>query len=167
MDGCGARLTEFSARTDQGRDVLREARTEEARKASTEGADLQQRFADTLGQRLAELTQRNEQRIGEMRTTLESQPQKLQADNASKLEQMRATVDEKLQSTLNTRLDASFKLVSERLEAVQRGLGEMQQLAVGVGDLKRVLGNVKTRGTFGEDRRRGGWGRRVAYGMNH
>src|SRR5690606_41810395 len=57
---------------------------------------------------------------------------------------------EKLQSTLNTRLDASFKLVSERLEAVQRGLGEMQQLAVGVGDLKRVLGNVKTRGTFGE-----------------
>src|SRR3546814_10696074 len=76
-----------------------------------------------------------------MRTTRESQLQKLQADNASKLEQMRATVDEKLQSTLNTRLDASFKLVSERLEAVQRGLGEMQLLAVGVGDLKRVLGN--------------------------
>src|SRR3546814_12010243 len=122
-----------------------------ARKARSEGADLQQRFADTLGQRLAELTQRNEQRIGEMRTTLESQLQKLQADNAQKLEQMRATVDEKLQSTLNTRLDASFKLVSERLEAVQRGLGEMQQLAVGVGDLKRVLGNVKTRGPLGEE----------------
>src|SRR3546814_15576625 len=73
-----------------------------------------------------------------MRTTLESQLQKLQADNAQKLEQMRATVDEKLQSTLNTRLDASFKLVSERLEAVQRGLGEMQQLAVGVGEIGRA-----------------------------
>ena len=150
IDGFGARLTEFSTRTDQRLDVLREALTEDARKARSEGADLQQRFAETLGLRLAELTQRNEQRIGEMRATLESQLQKLQADNASKLEQMRATVDEKLQSTLNTRLDASFKLVSERLEAVQRGLGEMQQLAVGVGDLKRVLGNVKTRGTFGE-----------------
>src|SRR3546814_311047 len=150
IEGFGARLTEFSTRTDQRLDVLREALTEDARKARSEGADLQQRFADTLGQRLAELTQRNEQRIGEMRTTLESQLQKLQADNAQKLEQMRATVDEKLQSTLNTRLDASFKLVSERLEAVQRGLGEMQQLAVGVGDLKRVLGNVKTRGTLGE-----------------
>src|SRR3546814_8364347 len=88
-----------------------------------------------------------------MRTTLESQLQKLQADNASKLEQMRATVDEKLQSTLNTRLDASFKLVSERLEAVHRGLGEMQQLGVGVGELKRVLGNVKTRGTVVEVQR--------------
>src|SRR3546814_19002245 len=86
-----ARRTEFSTRTDQGLDVLREALTEYARKARSEGADLQQRFADTLGQRLAELTQRNEQRIGEMRTTLESQLQKLQADNAQKLEQMRAT----------------------------------------------------------------------------
>src|SRR5690606_29743576 len=150
IDGFGARLTEFSTRTDQRLDVLREALTEDARKARSEGAELQQRFADTLGQRLAELTQRNEQRIGELRATLESQLKALQADNTAKLEQMRATVDEKLQSTLNTRLDASFKLVSERLEAVQRGLGEMQQLAVGVGDLKRVLGNVKTRGTFGE-----------------
>lgn len=150
IEGFGARLTEFSTRTDQRLDVLREALTEDARKARIEGADLQQRFADVLGQRLNELTQRNEQRIGEMRTTLETQLQKLQADNAQKLEQMRATVDEKLQSTLNTRLDASFKIVSERLEQVQRGLGEMQQLATGVGDLKRLLGNVKTRGTFGE-----------------
>src|SRR3546814_9311795 len=63
---------------------------------------------------------------------------------------MRATVDEKLQSTLETRLGESFRLVSERLEHVQRGLGEMQQLATGVGDLKRVLGNVKSRGVFGE-----------------
>ena len=150
IEGFGARLTEFSTRTDQRLDVLREALTEDARKARAEGADLQQRFADVLGQRLNELTQRNEQRIGEMRATLEQQLEKLQADNAAKLEQMRATVDEKLQSTLNTRLDASFKIVSERLEQVQRGLGEMQQLATGVGDLKRLLGNVKTRGTFGE-----------------
>jgi DNA recombination protein RmuC len=150
IDGFGARLTDFSTRTDQRLDVLREALNEDARKARAEGGEQQQRLAEALGLRLNELTQRNEQRIGEMRTTLETQLQKLQADNAQKLEQMRATVDEKLQSTLNTRLDASFKIVSERLEQVQRGLGEMQQLATGVGDLKRVLTNVRTRGTFGE-----------------
>lgn len=150
IDGFAARLTEFSTRTDQRLDVLREALGEDARKARSEGADTQQRLGESLGQRLAELTQRNEQRIGELRATLESQLKSLQADNAEKLEQMRATVDEKLQSTLNTRLDASFKIVSERLEQVQRGLGEMQQLATGVGDLKRVLTNVKTRGIFGE-----------------
>src|SRR5690606_28452332 len=150
IDGFGARLTEFSARTDQRLDVLREALGEDARKARSEGAEAQQRFADQLGQRLGELTQRNEQRIGEMRATLESQLKSLQADNAQKLEQMRETVDEKLQTTLEARLGASFKLVSERLEQVQRGLGEMQQLATGVGDLKRVLSNVKDRGGWGE-----------------
>ncbi|WP_226467952.1 DNA recombination protein RmuC [Luteimonas panaciterrae] len=150
IEGFGARLTDLSTRTDQRLDVLREALTEDARKARTEGAELQQRFADVLGQRLNELTQRNEQRIGEMRATLEQKLRELQTDNAAKLEQMRETVDEKLQTTLETRLGASFKLVSERLEQVQRGLGEMQQLATGVGDLKRVLSNVKTRGIFGE-----------------
>ena len=94
--------------------------------------------------------QRSEQRLVEMRGTLDQQLQRLQADNAQKLEQMRATVDEKLQSTLETRLGQSFALVSERLEQVQRGLGEMQQLATGVGDLKRVLTNVKNRGSWGE-----------------
>jgi DNA recombination protein RmuC len=74
----------------------------------------------------------------------------LQADNAAKLEQMRQTVDEKLQSTLETRLGESFRLVSERLEQVHKGLGEMQILATGVGDLKRVLSNVTTRGAWGE-----------------
>lgn len=74
----------------------------------------------------------------------------IQADNAAKLEQMRLTVDEKLQGTLEKRLGESFKLVSERLELVQRGLGEMQSLANGVGDLKKVLSNVKSRGTWGE-----------------
>src|SRR3546814_11174347 len=108
--------------TDQRLDVLREALTEDARKARSEGAEQQQRFAENLGQRLNELTQRNEQRIGEMRATLEQQLQKLQAVNTQKLEQMRATVDEKLPSPLNTRLHASCQPVYERLEAVQRGL---------------------------------------------
>ncbi len=150
IEGFGRRLEDLSTRTDQRLDVLREALTEDARKSRSEHAELQQRFEAALGQRLAELTQRNEQRIGEMRATLDQQLQRLLADNAQKLEQMRATVDEKLQSTLETRLGQSFRLVSERLEQVQRGLGEMQQLATGVGDLKRVLTNVKTRGIFGE-----------------
>jgi DNA recombination protein RmuC len=85
-----------------------------------------------------------------VRATLEAKLGAIQQDNAAKLEQMRATVDEKLQSTLETRLGQSFQLVSERLEAVQRGLGEMQNLAIGVGDLKRVLSNVKRRGILGE-----------------
>ncbi|MGY0633448.1 DNA recombination protein RmuC [Luteimonas sp. A478] len=150
MDGFAERLTGFSVRTDQRLDTLRESLTEDARKARSELTAQQQRFEQAFGQRLSELTQRNEQRIGEMRDTLEKQLQALQADNAQKLDKMRETVDEKLQSTLNTRLDSSFKLVSERLEQVQRGLGEMQQLATGVGDLKRVLSNVKNRGGWGE-----------------
>lgn len=85
-----------------------------------------------------------------VRTSVERRLDAMRTDNASKLELMRATVDEKLQATLEQRLGESFKLVSERLEQVHRGLGEMQSLAVGVGDLKRVLGNVKTRGTWGE-----------------
>ncbi|HBN53980.1 MAG TPA: DNA recombination protein RmuC [Stenotrophomonas sp.] len=129
---------------------LQLALLEETRKGRQEGAQAQQRFGEMLGQRLAELTQRNELRIAEMRQTLEARLKDLQGDNAAKLELMRQTVDEKLQSTLNTRLDSSFKLVSERLEQVQRGLGEMQQLATGVGDLKRVLSNVKNRGGWGE-----------------
>lgn len=150
IDGFARNLSDLSTRTDQRLDVLRDTLTEDARKGRLDASESQQRFADTLGQRLNELTQRNEQRIGEMRATLEDRLKELQADNAQKLEQMRATVDEKLQATLTQRLDASFSLVSERLEAVQRGLGEMQQLATGVGDLKRVLSNVKDRGGWGE-----------------
>jgi DNA recombination protein RmuC len=86
----------------------------------------------------------------EVRTTLEDRLKAIQDDNAAKLELMRQTVDEKLQATLETRLGESFRLVSERLEQVHLGLGEMKNLATGVGDLKRVLGNVKTRGIFGE-----------------
>lgn len=89
-------------------------------------------------------------RLDLMRQTLESKIGDMQKGNEDKLEQMRVTVDEKLQKTLEARLGESFKLVSERLEAVHKGLGDMQQLATGVGDLKRVLSNVKTRGVLGE-----------------
>ncbi len=85
-----------------------------------------------------------------MRGTVEKKISEMQTGNEKKLDEMRATVDEKLQKTLETRLGESFKIVSERLEAVHKGLGDMQQLATGVGDLKKVLSNVKTRGVLGE-----------------
>ncbi|NDI84188.1 DNA recombination protein RmuC [Undibacterium sp. B2R-29] len=107
-------------------------------------------MADTLSQRIDQLTESNAQRMQEIRSTLEQKIQQLQAENSGKLEEMRKTVDEKLHATLEQRLGESFKLVSDRLEKVHQGLGEMQQLAIGVGDLKRVLTNVKTRGTWGE-----------------
>ena len=146
----GQQLVELTGRTDVHMAALRQALADDARLGREEAGQSQQRLAESLGLRLQELTQRNEQRISEMRATLEEQLRALQADNAQKLEQMRHTVDEKLQTTLETRLGASFQLVSERLEQVQRGLGEMQQLATGVGDLKRVLSNVKNRGSWGE-----------------
>ena len=108
------------------------------------------RFADTLNQTLASLTESNAQRMLEVRATLEVKIRDLQTDNGLRLEEMRKTVDEKLHATLETRLSESFRQVSERLEKVHQGLGEMQQLAIGVGDLKRVLTNVRTRGTWGE-----------------
>jgi DNA recombination protein RmuC len=89
-------------------------------------------------------------RLDQMRETLEKKMAEMQTGNERKLDEMRATVDEKLQKTLEMRLGESFKLVSERLEAVHKGLGDMQQLATGVGDLKRVLTNVKSRGVLGE-----------------
>src|SRR2546428_109398 len=85
-----------------------------------------------------------------LRGAVEQRLERIQQDNSAKLEQMRQTVDEKLHTTLEKRLSESFKLVSERLELVHKGLGEMQTLAAGVGDLKRVLANVKTRGVMGE-----------------
>src|SRR6476619_860759 len=103
-----------------------------------------------FGDRLAQVAQASETRLDALRRTLEERLDMLRGENAQKLEQMRATVDEKLQATLEQRLGASFKQVSERLEQVHRGLGEMQSLATGVGDLKRVLTNVKSRGTWGE-----------------
>ncbi len=111
---------------------------------------LQKTLSDTLAQQLSGLSEANARRIAEVRATLEAQLALLQQTNAAKLDEMRATVDEKLQNTLHTRLGESFKLVAERLELVHKGLGEMQTLAAGVGDLKHLLTNVKTRGMFGE-----------------
>ena len=146
----GQRLELLIERTDAGLQTLAHHLAEDARKSREESTLTLNRFGELLQQRLATLTADNEKRLTEVRNTLETRLKAIQDDNAAKLEQMRATVDEKLQNTLETRLGHSFKLVSERLEAVQRGLGEMQNLATGVGDLKRVLTNVKKRGIFGE-----------------
>jgi DNA recombination protein RmuC len=107
-------------------------------------------LADTLVQQLQAMSESNARRLSEVRATLEAQLAQLQASNAAKLDEMRATVDEKLQATLEARLGQSFKQVADRLEQVHKGLGEMQTLAQGVGDLKHLLTNVKTRGMFGE-----------------
>ncbi|MFC6840616.1 DNA recombination protein RmuC [Xanthomonas theicola] len=149
-EGFARHLADLSTRTDQRLDLLREALSEDARRGRLEGAESQQRLADVLGQRLNELTQRNEQRIGEMRGTLEQRLKELQADNAARLEQMRRTVDEKLHDTLNTRLAESFGNVTTMLAQVHQGLGDMTKLAADVGGLQRVLTNVKSRGVFGE-----------------
>ena len=116
----------------------------------TEIAGLQKGQLDTFAEQLATLTRMNEGRFDKLRETVEIRLKSLQEENAAKLDQMRATVDEKLHATLEKRLGESFQLVSERLELVHKGLGEMQSLATGVGDLKKVLSNVKSRGTFGE-----------------
>jgi len=113
--------------------------------------------AASQDKRLAELNRQfeamavqNEQKLENIRNTMEKRISALQEDNNKQLEQMRHTVDEKLQKTLEERIGQSFRLVSERLEQVYKGLGEMQTLAAGVGDLKKVLSNVKTRGILGE-----------------
>jgi DNA recombination protein RmuC len=132
---------------------LAQSRTESAQTAKTAREELTGNlgeFARTLHQQLATLTQTNEQRLEAVRATVEQRLDLLRSDNAQKLEQMRATVDEKLHAALEHRLGESFKLVSDRLEQVHKGLGEMQTLATGVGDLKRVLTNVKSRGGWGE-----------------
>ncbi len=124
-------------------------------------ANAQKSHLDVFSERLDKLTQTNDQKLGAMRetveqrldtlkTAVEEKLKSIQEDNAKQLDQMRATVDEKLQGTLEKRLGESFKQVSDRLEQVHKGLGEMQLLATGVGDLKKVLTNIKTRGTWGE-----------------
>jgi len=118
----------------------------------TQIARLQKDQLDSFSKQLADLTRLNEGKLDALRLTMESRLQSMQASNTEKLDQMRNVVDEKLQSTLEKRLGESFKQVSERLEQVYTGLGEMRSLAAGVGDLKKVLTNVKTRGTWGEIR---------------
>jgi len=129
------RLDQFAQRTQQS---LRDS------------ALLQAGQAQAAADRLQELTLTIDRKLEAIRSGVEQRLDRLRTENAEKLEQMRVTVDEKLHATLETRLGASFKQVSDRLEQVHKGLGEMQTLAVGVGDLKRVLTNVKSRGTWGE-----------------
>ena len=111
--------------------------------------NLDKRLAD-LNTRFSHMAVENEQKLENIRISMEKQIGRLNEDNRQQLEQMRQTVDEKLQKTLEERISRSFQLVSERLEQVYKGLGEMQNLAAGVGDLKKVLSNVKTRGILGE-----------------
>jgi len=112
--------------------------------------DVQRAQLDGLSRSLKELSESNQAALDRVRATLDASVRRLQEGNETKLEEMRKTVDEKLHTTLEKRLGESFKLVSDQLESVQKGLGEMQTLATGVGDLKRVLTNVKARGTWAE-----------------
>ena len=131
----GERLAQFSAATQTQLTAAAKAQVEQSRRTD---------------ERIALLAQGSEAKLEAVRATVEQRLDLLRGENAKKLDEMRATVDEKLQATLETRLGESFKLVSDRLEQVHKGLGEMQNLAAGVGDLKRVLTNVKTRGGWGE-----------------
>ena len=116
----------------------------------TENAAAQKGQLEIFSQQLATLTSQSIQKLDKILETVDLHLRNLQEDHNRQLELIRGTVDEKLQDTLEKRLGESFRLVSERLEMVQKGLGEMQTLAAGVGDLKKVLTNIKTRGTFGE-----------------
>ncbi|HPH61689.1 MAG TPA: DNA recombination protein RmuC, partial [Candidatus Syntrophosphaera sp.] len=107
-------------------------------------------LAESLARKLQDLVNTQQQQFDALKTALEGRLEQIRANNETKLEEMRKTVDEKLHDTLEKRLGESFKQVSERLELVHKGLGEMQSLASGVGDLKKVLTNVKNRGMMGE-----------------
>ena len=123
---------------------------EQARHAREEQSSGLRHVGETLNRQLDSLSQAQDVRFADVRATLERKLKDIEVNNAAKLDEMRRTVDEKLHATLEQRLGASFKMVSDRLEQVHRGLGEMQTLATGVGDLKKVLTNIKTRGTWGE-----------------
>ncbi len=124
--------------------------TDTTTKTMGELANVQKGQLECMSSTIGKLSESNEKKLEAVRATVEGELRRMQTDNAKQLDQMRQTVDEKLQGTLEKRLGESFKQVSERLEQVHKGLGEMQTLATGVGDLKKVLTNVKTRGTWGE-----------------
>lgn len=153
----GERLDGVRAESATGAKQLREeviaalnGITEATTKTMGELANVQKIQLEAMSSTIGKLSDTNEKKLEAVRVTVEGKLQSMQIDNAKQLDQMRQTVDEKLQGTLEKRLGESFKQVSERLEQVHKGLGEMQTLATGVGDLKRVLTNVKTRGTWGE-----------------
>ncbi|MGI6412347.1 MAG: DNA recombination protein RmuC [Syntrophomonadaceae bacterium] len=150
LDMFSLQLTSMAGTSENKWEIIRDT-LEKNMVAVIESADQNARFnREELGKSLKEFTNATQQKLEDVRITVERRLQSLQEDNNQKLEQMRATVDDKLHSTLEQRLGDSFKIVSERLELVHKGLGEMQTLASGVGDLKKVLTNVKTRGIWGE-----------------
>ncbi|MBU1102017.1 MAG: DNA recombination protein RmuC [Bacteroidetes bacterium] len=135
------------------KDDFSRSRSENSESSKSQREELSNSFkmiSDQLTTRLDKLTEKSEEKFDKLQEKVSSQLKEIQDNNSQKLEEMRVTVDEKLHSTLEKRLGESFQIVSERLEQVHKGLGEMQNLATGVGDLKRVLTNVKTRGTWGE-----------------
>lgn len=138
--------SDFDKKQDRIEKVLKEEIVQSRGESSVNARQLREEIISSI----TKLIQANDQRMDKMRETVEERLRFLQEDNTKKLDQIRETVDEKLHATLEKRLGESFKLVSERLELVHKGLGEMQSLAVGVGDLKKVLSNVKTRGILGE-----------------
>ena len=150
IDSFARQLTTLTESNEHRLAALRETSIADAQRNREEAAKNLKDFAASVQLALTDLGQRNDRRMQEVRETLETKLRDLQTDNAAKLEEMRRTVDEKLHETLEQRLGQSFQLVSDRLEQVHKGIGEMQALASDVGDLKRVLTNVKSRGTWGE-----------------
>jgi len=150
IDGFAQQLVRLTETNAQQLEAVRLSLQQQAQQARDEQGATLKRFGETLTLQLGQLMESNDRRFAEIRTTIEQRLKDIETNNATKLEEMRRTVDEKLHATLEQRLGESFKQVSDRLEQVHRGLGEMQTLAAGVGDLKKVLTNVKTRGTWGE-----------------
>lgn len=154
-------LSEFHEKNAQQLSALRQELTQSTQQSVKNLGDMislnQQNFAQNqnekskaIEERLKTFSLENEQKLDLIRRSVEQKLSYIQEDNNKQLEKMRQTVDEKLQNTLEEKMNKSFALVSERLEQVYKGLGEMQNLATGVGDLKKVLSNVKTRGILGE-----------------
>jgi DNA recombination protein RmuC len=144
----GSRLDGLAQAQERGERVLRE----ELAQSRSELAGQTRHLREEVGGSLRAVGETVEKRIEVMRGAVDLRLAQIQQETQKRLEEMRATVDEKLQGTLEQRLGAAFQQVSVRLEAVHQGLGEMQTLAVGVGDLKKVLTNVRARGSFGETR---------------
>lgn len=136
----------FSKRKNADQNIVRD----ELRLGRSENSDSARKLREEVVKTIEEKSRSQQESIDNLHNVIDKHLKHLQEGNEKKLEQMRQTVDEKLQSTLEKRLGESFKIVGDQLEAVQRGLGEMQNLATGVGDLKKVLTNVKARGTWGE-----------------
>lgn len=136
----------FGRRGGDSKSVEREIRNE----LTTQLSVTRQELSKSIGDHIDAMTKMNELKLENVRKTVEFGLDKINRDNTEKLEKMRVTVDEKLNDTLERRLGETFKNVNDRLESVYKGLGEMQSLAQGVGDLKKVLTNVKSRGTWGE-----------------